>query len=93
MVGILAGFNVTRIATTADVTVTTSPAYVVARLSAGAAAAVMSIFNGTTNVANKVAELSAGANLSDETAFPIRCKNGVRVQMSVVSAEGFVGIR
>lgn len=91
--GVLSGFNVTRVATSADTLITASPAYVVARVSAAGAAAVLSIFNGTTAAANKVGELSAAANAADELGFPIRCKRGVRVQLTGASAEAFIGIR
>lgn len=91
--GILSGFKVTRVATTADTTITPCY-YVVARVSAGAVAAVCSVFNGTTAVANKVIELSAAANGADECGFPVRTDAGfVKVQLTPNTAEAFIGVR
>lgn len=91
--GVLSGFRVTRVATTADTTITPCY-YVVARLSAGAGAAVCSVFNGSTLAANKIIELSALANAADECGFPVRTDAGfIKVQLSINSAEAFIGVR
>ena len=92
--GVLAGFNTTRLTTTAATTITTSPCYVAARLVAGAAAAKMRIFNGSTAAASQVSILScSAANTADETGVPIRCPDGVRVLMSVNTSTAFIYIR
>lgn len=93
--GVISGFNVTRVATTAATTV--SPAhYVVARLSAGAAnvTATFHDANGSTSTATKVLELSALASSADECGFPIRLQSGsCTVKLSANTGEVFLGVR
>jgi hypothetical protein len=94
--GVLSGFTPTKIATTAATTVKSSPCYVAARLTAGAAAAKMRIFNTAsgTAAASLVSILAAGsAQTADETGVPIRCDVGCTVLMSVNTATGFVYVR
>ena len=92
--GVLSGFNVTRLTTTAATTVTTDPSYVCARLTAGAATAKLRIFNGSTAAAAQVAILScSAANTADELSVPLRCPAGVRVLMSVNTATAFIFVR
>lgn len=84
-------FNVVRVATSAATQVTTAPAAVTARLVAGAAAARLDIHNGqTTSASSRVAALSAAASGADELSVPVRCPDGVRVKLSVGSAEAFI---
>jgi hypothetical protein len=91
--GVLSGFNVTRLTTTAATTVTSGPSYVAARLS-GTAACKLRIYNGSTAAADQVAVLSvAAANGVDELSVPLRCNGGVRVIMSVNTATAFIYTR
>jgi hypothetical protein len=92
--GVLSGFNTTRHTTTAATTITSTPSYVCARLIAGAAAAKMRVFNGSTAATAQVAILScSAANTADELSVPIRCPDGVRVLMSVNTATAFIYTR
>ena len=95
-VGIVSGFNTTRVVTTADTTITaagTVGSYIAARLAAGAAAAVLRIYNNTTAAANQVAILKAAANTADELGVPVRCQNAVKVQLSVNTGTAFIYTR
>lgn len=93
--GVLSGFNVTRVATTANTVV--SPAYyVVGRLSAGAANVTATFHDGndTTSATTKIMELSALANSADECGFPMRCTSGYcTIKLSANTGEVFVGVR
>lgn len=93
--GVISGFNVTRVATTAATSV--SPAhYVVARLSAGAANVTATFHDGnsTTSAETKVLELSALAASADECGFPIRLQSGYcTVKLSANTGEVFLGVR
>lgn len=92
--GVVSGFNVTRLTTTAATTINAVPSYVCARLTAGGAAAKLRIFNGSTAAAAQVAILScSAANTADELSVPIRCDSGVRVLMSVNTSTAFIYIR
>ena len=95
--GVLSGFNPTKVGTTAATTVFTGPCYVAARLTAGAAAAKMRVYdtiNGGTSLAKLVSVLAAvSAQSADETGVPIRCQTGVTVVISANTATGFVYVR
>lgn len=85
------GYNATRVVTTAATQIVSDPASVTALLKTGAAAAVLDLHNGTaTSAATRVASLSVPANDSMELSIPIRCGNGVKVKLSVNSAEAFI---
>jgi hypothetical protein len=94
MQGVVSGFNVTRLTTTAVTTITSGPTYVAARLAAGGAAAKLRIYNGSTAAAAQVAILScSAANFVDELSVPVRCDGGARVIMSVNSSTAFIYTR
>lgn len=92
--GVISGFNTTRVVTTAATQITSGPTYVVARLAAGAAACQLDIHNGTTtSAASRVAVLQTGSDSIDELGVPLRCPDGVKVLLSVSTAEAFIYFR
>lgn len=95
--GVLSGFTPTLVTTTAATLVTTGPCYVAARLTAGAAAAKMRIYNhnvATPSASAVVSILTASAaNTADETGVPIRCDVGCVVKVSVNTATAIIYIR
>lgn len=93
-IGTLVGFNATRCVTTADTTITTAPAYVCARLVANStAAATLHVCNGNTAAASRIATLSAVTRAADEMGVPVRCPDGVKVQLSTNTAQAFIYTR
>lgn len=91
--GVVSGFNCTRVTTTAATTITTVGSYVCARMT-GTAAGKLRIFNGSTAAAAQVAILSITATgLVDELSVPIRCDAGVRVLNSVNTSTCFIYVR
>ena len=94
--GVLSGFNVTRVATTADTTISAAGSkgsYICARLVAAGTAATLTIFNGSTAAGNGVAILKAAINGADELGVPLRCSDAVKVQLSVATATAFIYVR
>lgn len=96
--GTLSGFTPHLLTTTAATLISAVPGnYVAARLTAGAAAAKLRIYNhnaATPVAAQCVSILTASAaNLADETGVPIRCDRGVVVKLSVNSATAVIYVR
>ena len=90
--GIQSSFRSTRVGTTADTTVNGCNIFT-ARLVCAATAATLKIYNGSTAAANEIARLSAAANSIDETGVPIRCDGTLKVQLSKITALGFIYVR
>lgn len=80
--------NLATIITTASVVTvpgTGKGSIVGARLSAGAAS-TLSIYNGTTAAAARVARLQAGGAGADELSIPVRIDGTVKVQLSTTAS-------